>query len=658
MGRVFTLFLVLVCIVAASLAYFYWPNIEHRMHKMAIDKTQENKDIATTKELLNNGKPEEAWQIIQKYSDDIDNRTEEGKEWIDLLIRASEATLNTTQLSVLYEYYPKAFDSHEKASLLVAGFYLGSGRTKDYQTIRDSWKGRETLPETWFILDGDKLLAEGKRKEAVDFLKSRSFSGKADTPRLERLALIYIFEDPKTSWDYLNQAHNKDPENPEILSYRAKFLETYGKPTLALTEYLAALQTDPKNLYLRDQLAEFYLRQRQYQNALQIWSENLKSPSVDFIWLKTLFWNSVVTPIQFDWAANKPPQGKLEPLIAYLQSLKPGEFWNESTFANVPNGAQYLKTQQVTFWLRLLSLLKQGKEKEALDLLQFNPFQTVSWNPALETALKRILLYRTTGQLNRDDVSANEKASTTPSANLLPFFAQLETLANTPTSTIPEDLKELLKGPEAFAAAFLATGWFEAALDLHTTNVIPATYPDWYAYDLTQAIRVNKGVPAALEFATLQTPSKPLSLLIGELLISSNSPDAGLDRLAPLAKEDNDIGKRAAQLISLVQIERGQYADAKQTIESNPKLSQDVVGQETLARVALLEGNTEMADKLYSALEDKSAEAKSYLARKAFAEKDWKRARLLTEQLLLVYPTNPMLQENLKKIMDEQNKAK
>lgn len=670
MRRVIILFVILILIVLGSIAYVYWPSIEHRLKKMSINKEQQAKDLEKAKELLNQSKPEAALAIIHQYSEAIDNKTETGKEWLDLLIRASEATLNLQQLLILYDYYPKAFESHEKASLLVADAYLVQGRGKDYQALRDVWKGREAKPETWFVLDADKLLLDAKRKEAIDLLNSKSFPGKSDTPRLIRLALLNVFENPKQAWDYLNLAYNKDPENPEILSYRAKLLETVGKNNLALIEYLAAIQTDPKNLYLRDQLAEFYLRNKQYPFALQVWSESLKPPSLDFIWLKAIFWNKVAKPLQFDWKSVPVPNGRLKPLIEYLLKLKPGQFWDTSSFEKLEHYQEFLKTEQATFWLRLLEALKQNKEKEASDLLEYNPFRGVSWNVNLEEALKKILLYRMTAKFTSETEHpfAIEEMNPPPSAALSPnkplLFSQLDYLARSQTGNkkegiaIPADLKELLKGPDAYAAAFLATGWNEAALQLNSLSIIPKTYPEWFSYELTQAFSQNRGIPAAIEFATMQNQTKPMSLLIGELLLANGNAEAALDHLTSLAKDDNDIGIRAAWLVSLIDIDRGQYNEAKEAIQAHPKLVESVLGKETLARIALLEGNNDKAYKLYREIEKVSAEAKSYLARKAFLEKDWKTAHELTEELLREYPTNTLLQENLKKIIEEENKAK
>lgn len=670
MRRVITLFIILSLIVIGSIAYVYWPSIEHRIKKLTVNKEQQAKDLQKAKELLNQSKPEEAYAIIQQYGDSIDNKTETGKEWLDLLIRASEATLNLQQLVILYEYYPKAFDSHEKAALMVADVYLIQGRGKDYQAIRDAWKGKETKPETWFVLDADKLLLEAKRKEAIELLTSKNFPGKSDTPRLIRLALLNVFENPKQAWDYLAMAYSKDPENPEIRSYRAKLLETVGKNNLALIEYMGAIQTDPKNLYLKDQLAEFYLRNKQYPYALQVWANMLKAPSLDFVWVKALFWNKVATPLKFDWKSAPVPKGRLQPYVDYLLALKPGQFWDQSAFDSLEHSQDYLKSEQSTFWLRLLQALKDNKEKEASDLLEYNPFRGVSWNVKLEEALKKILLFRQTGKFTSElehSYQIEEGVKKAP-APVLPnqplFFSQLDEAARIQTSDkkgeqeLPADFKELLKGPDAYSAAFLSAGWNEAALQLNSLTVIPPTYPDWFAYFLAQAFTQNRGAPAALEFATMQKQTPLMSMMLGELLLANNNPDAALEHLVPLAKQDNDIGVRSAWLASLVHIDRAQYSEAKALIEGQPRLAQDLLGKETLARITLLEGNPDKATALYREIVDKSAEAKSYLARKAFLDKDWKTARELTEDLVREYPTNALIQENLKKIIEEENKQK
>jgi len=147
-----------------------------------------------------------------------------------------------------------------------------------------------------------------------------------------------------------------------------------------------------------------------------------------------------------------------------------------------------------------------------------------------------------------------------------------------------------------------------------------------------------------------------LSMVMGELLIASGSPEAGLDKLQQLTEREDDIGYRAAWLISLLYIEQERYDEAKELISNHDRLNDDVLGKETLARIALLQGDQEQARRLYSALEDESWEAKSYLARQAFLEEDWGRARELTEELLREFPNNMLLHKNLRQIIEEQAK--
>lgn len=668
MRRIGTIIIILIALSLLGLGYIYWRHHAWLHNRPAINKEEEAADFKKAEDLLHHSQPEEALNIISKYSGEIESNNEEGKKWLDLLIAASEQTFDVSQLIILYPYYPQAFQKHEKASLIVANNLLATGKGKDYKALRNLWKGHEQNLNAWFLLDADNLLLEGKQKEAKQWLLSKSFEGKDDTGRLIRLALLSVAESPKDAWDYLSQAYSKDPKNPEIRTYRAKLLEAIGKNSLALSEYTAAAQIAPKNLFLQDQLAEFYLRHKDYVDALQVWESFLNPPSADFIWEKTLFWNKVIKPIKYDWTKTKPPKGTLQPYIEYLLSLKPGVFWDKVAFDKLPDASSYLKNQQSTFWLRLLELFKKGNEKEAWNLLQYNPFEKLSWDPDLEAALKRILAFRKSKTFIFDQSSIaskniNSELSFKTEARTIesPLFTQLENLSKADhlekekkPIKVPADLEALLLSQEVFSAAFLSAGWMEAAIQLHAINFIPDNFPDWVAYGYTQALRMNEGNLKALEFATLQRPTPKISLLIGEILLSEGNLNAGMEQLSKMSKENSDIGFRAAWLLSLSYIEKKEYDKAKTTIEEQPRLAQDVLGKETLARIALLEGKEDLADQLYSKIEDKSAEAKSYLARRAFQEKNWKKARELTETLLKEFPNNPLLHENLKKITEQQ----
>ena len=275
-------------------------------------------------------------------------------------------------------------------------------------------------------------------------------------------------------------------------------------------------------------------------------------------------------------------------------------------------------------------------------------------------------MYRNSGTLNitslsHDFISTPIKATDKEqNKDQTPFFTQLDELGKEgkpdQRQNIPADLHELLMSKDAFAAAFLSAGWLEAALQLNTLKVIPPSFPNWFSYELAQAIRANRSNEEALDFVKMQKPTPELSLLTAELNIAKGNQAAAMETLKKLYKENTDVGFRSAWLLSLIYIEKKQYAEAKNAINAQPRLDKDILGQETLARIALLEGNVDLANKLYKSIEGKSSEAKSYLARKAFAEKDWKKAKELTQELLIQYPENPLLIDNMKKILEEENK--
>lgn len=230
-------------------------------------------------------------------------------------------------------------------------------------------------------------------------------------------------------------------------------------------------------------------------------------------------------------------------------------------------------------------------------------------------------------------------------------------LAKDKDAVIPPDLDALLKSDLAIPAAFLSTDWYEVALQLNSVKVIPENMPEWIAYGFTLATQANRGNMEALEFATKQHQTPSMSLLTSELLIGSGSADSAIDILNKLAAKDDLAGARASWLLAMIYIEKGKLNEAREAVNHSPLLTKEVLGQETLAKIALLEKNEALADQIYTSIEKQSPEAKSYLARKAFAEKNWTKARELTVELLNQYPTNSLLQENLKKIDEEQKKG-
>ena len=659
MRRYGYLFTLLAVGVALIVTVAYWTPARNFLKPELISASASEKDNFMRAQLLiEEGRAAEALKIIRKYRSEIERNSTTGSQWLDLFIRASVETLDGPQLMLLYQYRPDAFTENEKAALMIADALLTTGRGTEYEELRERWEGNEGFPNKWLILDVDKQLFEGNRTQAIHLLKSHEFEGARDSDRLVRLALLHLHEDPKMTWDYLSQALKKDPNNSNVRSYRGKLLEMVNQPRLALSEYIAVSQLEPDNVYLRDQLAEFYLRQKQYQQALEIWSDNLNGATDDLIWLKAYFWSHITQPIDFNWSEALPPEGKLRPLLIYLIHLSPSEFWNNSKFAKVANGLQYLNSEQATWWLRLLEAVRKGNKKEAWELLESNPFSERSWSPTLTLAIKQVLAYQTHQTL--DLISSGmpetlqEKQAAQEVAARSNIFTELNTwaekMAHDPSTPLPNELEALIESPFIYPALLIAAGWHEAALKMQATQEIPANLPAWVAYEYAEAIRRNRSNSAALEFANLQKMTPHLRLLIGEIMIAEGNSAAAFDQIESLSRELTPLGMRAAWLISLVYIEQGDYSKAKAMINNNSELANAILGREALARIALLEGDDDLADHLYESLVHDSAEAQSFLARKAFAESNWKRARELTIELLKIYPNNAMLRTNLSKI--------
>lgn len=661
----FGILLVIGCFIMLIFSVIFKPNLRDYLTvsptpKLALESSKPHEaDIGFVKGLVEAGRPLEAIHIIAKHLDDIESGSEQGKQWLDVLVRASADAHNASQLMQIYTFDPQAITHNEHAALIVADQLIQEGKTTDYYALRNTIYHASFERDKWFILDADALIQDKKIPEAIALLQSRVLDGSKDTPRLVRLSLLHIADQPKSAWNYLSEAHKKDPSNKDILSYRARLLETAGKPQLALVEYLGAAAKDPVNPDLKDQLADFHIRNKQYDEALKVLFENLEAPSSGSIWLKALFWNKVVSSITANWASLSVPQGSLNPLLHYLLGLTPGKFWDEQTFNNQGDLASFLKTEQATFWLRLIEALKTGQEQHALQMIQSNPFTKESWAPALLSGIQSVLTFRQNGAFTPPNTSPTPDTSIEEmtEANDYPdIFKQLIQLARAPSNDAKEsaNLSEFIKSPEVFSALFIAAGWREAGLALHKTRILPPTTPRWVAENMTKALQTNRGIADALKFATLQKKNPGLSLQIAELYILSGSADAGLAELKDLNATPGSVGDKATLLLSKVLMDRKNLSEAKTLIKERTQLAESVVGEEALARIALIEGDNAAAEEIYTKIEKSSVEAKSYLARKAFASKDWSRAKELTEALLKQYPKSQVLKDNLQKIINEQ----
>ncbi|MSU57147.1 MAG: hypothetical protein EXS35_03020 [Pedosphaera sp.] len=619
--------------------------------KSHVVKAQERRSYQAASDYLAQGRGADALAVIQQHSRSVKHQSERQKAiWQSREIEALSQMGHLPRLFALYDGAPELFDQQEAASLQVGRAALHAANFDALDKLRARWSGRETKTSAWFELDVDALLLRGKRSEAVALLNSRSFAGPADGGRLARLALINTPGDLKAAWSFLDQAAKLDPRNSEVRLFRGQLLEAAGKRSLAQMEFQAALAANTNSSYFRDQLGEFFRRGGNYDLAVLTWANGLtNSQATDLIWLRTLFWTRMTRTIKFDWNVTTPPFGPVQPFVRYLLALPPGKFWDDAGFEKISEARRYEQQLQETFWLRLISLLQAGKEDDATKLLEFNRFRSKSWQIDLESALLRVLIYRKNGELKLP-VGVNIALSSAPPKTRHQLLEQIDAVTKDSSQKLSAELEKLLRGKNAFTAVFLASGWAEAALALPHDDVMPDGLPEWFAYGLTQATRFNRGSAPALEFAARQKSFPSLELIVGEILLTEGKYDEGLRKLNPLASADSDVGLRAAIRVAETHLHLKHYDQATVAVEALPRLKKSVDGQQLLAHIALAQNKTDEALKIYNAIESESDEAKSFLARQAVLEKNWPRARRLTEELAQKYPESAQFRRNLEEI--------
>ena len=315
----------------------HYPNIHQR-----------DPDLERAERLLSASRTAEALTVLSEVSPNIDLSSANGKEWLRLLVDASANTDNIDQLLLIYDRYPTALGSNEHAALAVADALIAKQQTADYRPLRKLWLAKETQKARWLFLDVQEKINDGKPAEAIVLLESTHLNGKDETDRLVRLAALHVINDPKRAWSYLSEAAQKDPSNADIRTFKASVGEMLNQNQTAQSDYLVAVQNDPESPFRREQLADYYIRTGQYPHALKVLQDTMLDPSLDSIWLKTLFWSRVSVPVKNTWQGAEIPEGSLKELVMYIDKLPEGIFWNANAFEELPNGQHYLATRQET----------------------------------------------------------------------------------------------------------------------------------------------------------------------------------------------------------------------------------------------------------------------------------------------------------------------
>lgn len=613
-------------------------------------QAEEEEYLEAAEQLLSCGRAEEALALIKSLKEEIESDTFASPKWSDLLITASMANSDVNQIKAIFEYTPEALLDHEDAALFLAQSYLENNQFHEYQILRNYWRGYEHADDAWFTFDVDKLLTEGRQHEAIQLLNSRTFSGENDAHRLLKLANLTMQNDPKEAWNYLTKATKKDPMNGQIRFCRGKLLESIGDVDAAMNEYLGSLELDPHNTALLNFIGDIYINKKAFGEAIRYYSRNLSPGGEEEPWLKFLFWKQVAKSMP---SPAQPPLGNraLQQYAHYLHSLKPGEFWKEESFQQIPYAREILKTEQSAFWLRLIHACKQNKLREAWQLLHNNPFYANSWDKSLEDALKSLLIYRGLG--TEDVTHETYSLAMLNVENPDDYYPLLSTLAKhskpgLPAIETPDELDDFLQSKDAIATIFFKAGWLEAARQLYPYEHPAKHSPEWVVLDFVKVLADQLSLSKAIEYAAHLSPFARLNDFTYALLERAHDSEQEIYSLQKRAQQNSDNGLRLADFLSVIYLDHNCISEAKNIILGHKKLQQTLQGQERLARIALHQGEIAAAETIYSHIMPESVEAKSYFASKAYQEKDWPRAKALTEELLRLYPDNQTLQDNLR----------
>ena len=436
--------------------------------------------------LLLENRPEDALRLVEAVrKDSLDRRTREA--WRRVEVSAFEQIKDVEALRDMVARASRLFARRESAALIVARAEVEEERFDAFASLRNAWRGRERSPEEWLPLDVDVLLRQEKNLDALDLLTANRFEGPKDCARAARYAFLKSYEDPARASTLLAEAMKTDSAHPDVHLFRARLLDAQGKPKEALQAYRDALNCAPHDPYLLDRLAEAHRRSGNHEEALLTWREGLDPPSVSLIWLKALFWTRVGLRLPMPWEGRTPPRGYLRPLVVFMLQLGENRFWDARAFTPIAERQPELLSRQETFWLRVLEALRTGADAEALTLLNLQGFGARSWDPLLENALLRIVIYRLRGFLSTAK-SPTLDETTFPKSDH-PFFAELDEWTLHSGITPPEEAKRFLKSDHVFAAACLAAGWWEAGLRLLPAHDLPPDMPDWLKTAIKEALQ-------------------------------------------------------------------------------------------------------------------------------------------------------------------------
>ncbi|WP_372364697.1 hypothetical protein [Candidatus Uabimicrobium sp. HlEnr_7] len=559
-------------------------------------------------------------------------------KWQHLEIKILQKLRNIPRLAFLYEQNPGLFLQYEQASIWVTRAFIESKLWKKHQKIAKQWRDKKTLTLQWFLLEIDALIKKQQQQKAREKLLSYSEKSPTHAEIWTRLALLEMEKNNlQKAWQYLENGYNYDSKNSDLRSFRGQILESLGKIKEARVEYVAAYLSDAKNPLAVDQLSEFYIRQDNYLAAINTWKNVDKNAPV-YIFQKLAFYQKIAVDKKIKLDID-------DDIVKTIIKLPKQIFWNkECSQIMTKHKNVYL------YWLRTLNLIKNRQYDEALQWLQKN--RTENFKPQLQNNLHRLLFYQKYQGFTQGGIAfleVNDRTSCCELCHSLDDKAKRERMQLSPGNN--KEMLEFIKSPNAFAAQLLCFNWLEAAVSLHQ-ELSNDDIPEWYARRIMHAMSIVRSKESAIDFAKKYPKMTSVQLLKAEILISINNIASGLSILKNLASKE----QRAAWLLSLYHLQQRKYKLAEKYLHLHKSFFTSVLGQEIQARIFIFQGNKQKAEHIYVNIATKSVEAKVFLAKEAFARRDWEEAEKWTQILQQEFPEQTKFSENMNNIIKMKNK--
>jgi hypothetical protein len=561
--------------------------------------------------------------------------------WRELEFKIAGGLRDFGALEALAGLHPALIATDESSALWLWRLRRAARDDASAAAVRELWLNRRQDPVGWLCAEVDGLVSRGQRDDAKALLATSPVSGAAAVPLILRRALLA--DRPQEVVRAFDEAYRQDPTNADLRSLRAAALESLGQPAFARVEYVAALLADRTNPLRRDDLASFYLRQGDLTEAVRTWREGLGPLSPDFQWERALFWGRVLGLDAPD--ASLAGEARRTRYAGWLAAQPADRFWDQAGYAALYLPATHEQQEPSVAWLRILEFVRTGDFAAMATALQQAPAAAVQSAPSLHAALRLTLAVRAGARPAETGIAwAVARGTGHRWWDVLGAAARGEPAAS-------EELIAVARGPLAVPAALLAAGWTGPAVALAdwTAAAQPGT-PVWLRFSLLQARRMVEGPARALAWAE-QLPAAPETDLIrAQLQLAAGQLAAATATLRSLSTRADDTGYAAGWTLAVWELEQGKPDEAERTVAASPQLQQAVLGSELRARAALAARRTADARKIYEEIAGTSLEAGAFLAREAYARKDWAEARRHTDYWLARLPDNMQLRANLAEI--------